>query len=364
VVKSQSVLLAALLFCGRVVFCQSPPATVAEAPLVSEVKGSAAISKGVGCGFAEIVGKSDTSVLFVPVELRVREPLLHLDWRVGAGFARPIRVNGGKILGVLPGSANGAWFATVQSGGDLRVYRLAAGKVLRSEGTLHPEGSATEISWARDGGGGVWLFLETLSDERRFIEAFRKEKSQWRAKGIVVAGNLLTPRGVPGERSVICGQWVFSAEHPPRRIRVEGLPDLAQTYPGRDGRLTELNLSDLSVRTSDDSGLHWMLAPAPWRADTQFSWAAEAIDQSGDAPTIRWVAYGRLVIKRFLGGRWRNVLDISIENVHGLSGPAVTVGNRLLLFALCYRIAPGEPDSIRIGVVDHGSVHVITVKVR
>ncbi len=364
VVKSQSVVLASLVFCSRVVFCQSPSAVLADSPPVSQVKGSGARSNGVGCGFAEIAGKSDTSVLFVPVESRAGEPLLHLVWRVGAGFARRIRVNGGRNLGVLPGSANGAWFATVQSGGDLRLYRLAADNVLHAEGALHPEGTATAISWAQDGSGGAWLFLETLSDERRFIEAFRKEKSQWRAKGIVVAGNLLTPRGVPGQRSVICGQWLFSAEHPPRPIRVEGPPDLAQTYPGRDGRLTELNLSDLSVRTSDDTGLHWMLAPAPWRTDTQFTWAAEAIDQSGEAPTVRWVAEGRLVIKRFSGGRWRTVLDTSVENVHGLSGPAVTSGTRLLLFALCYRIVPGEPDSIRIGVVDHGSVHVITVKVR
>jgi hypothetical protein len=364
VVKSQAFLLASLLFWSPVVFCQSPGGTRAETTLASDVKRSAAISNGVGCGLPEIVGKSATSVLFVPVESRVGEPLRHVVWRVGDGFARLVRIDGGRILSLLPGSANGAWFAIVKPGGDLRVYRLVGADVLHAEGTLHPEGAATTMSWAQDGSGGVWLFLETLSEERRFIEAFRKEKSKWRAKGIVAVGNLLTPRGVPGQRSVICGQWIFSAEHPPRRIRVEGQPDLAETYPGRDGLLMELSLSDLSVHTSTDGGLHWTLARPPWRADTQFTWAPEAIDISGDAPIVRWVANGRLVIMRFAGGRWLPVLETSVENVHGLSGPAVTVGSRLLLFADCYRIVPGESDSIRVGVVDHESVHVVTVQVR
>jgi hypothetical protein len=367
VVRSQAFLLACLLFFTRIGFggaIQSPGAIRSEKRPLGSLKGSTAIANDPGCALVQIVSKSGTSVLFVPTESRVGEPLRHVVWRVGAAFARPIRIADGRILDVVPGSANGAWVASVQSAGDLRVYRLAADNVFHAEGTLHPEGTATTISWAQDGSGGVWLFLETISQERRFIEAFRKERSKWRAKGIVAAGNLLTPRGVPGERSVICGQWFFSAEGQPRRIPVEGQPDLAETYPGRDRRLTELSLSDLSVRTSDDRGLHWILAPTPWPADTQFAWAPEAIDQSGDAPTVRWVAGGRLVIKRFSGGSWRTVLDTSIENVHGLSGPAISIGHRLLLFDLCYRTEPGRPDSIRIGVVDHGSVHVSTVKVR
>jgi hypothetical protein len=363
VIVVKSLLLVSFLFCNAAIFGQSLAGTRADAPPTSGVKAIAAISNGVGCGLPEVLGKSGTSVLFVPVESRVSEPLRHVSWSVGAKVARYSRISGARILSALPGSGDGVWFAVAQRGGDLHVYRLGSGDVLRADGTIHPEGTATTMSWAQDGIGGVWLFLETVNGDRRFIEAFRKESSKWRAKGIVVVGNLLTPRGIPGESSVICGQWVFSAEGPPRRIPVEGQPDLAETYPGRDGRLTELSLSDHFVRSSDDGGLHWILAPTPWRAATQFTWAPESIDRSGDAPTIRWVADGRLVIMRFSGGRWRTVLDASVEHVHGLGGPAVTIGSRLVLFADCYRIAPGEADSIRIGVVDHGSVHVSTVKV-
>lgn len=286
-------------------------------------------------------------------------------WTLGSSFARSIHIKmSEKSLGDLPGSTNGIWFVSQQSDGDLGVYRLAAHNVLHAEGTLRPEGTATTISWADDGSGGTWLFLETLSGEGHFIEAFRRERSRWRAKGVVAAGNLLTPRGIPGEHSVICGHWVFSADGPPRRIPVEGQPDLAETYPGRDSHVTQLSLDDLSVRTSDDGGSHWVLAAAPWPAGEHFEFPPEAIDRSGDAPTIRWVAGGRLVIARFSDGRWSKLLETSVENVHGLSGPAVTIGNRLVLFADCYRTVPGEADSIRLGIVSNGSVRVITAKVR
>jgi hypothetical protein len=363
VVKSEFFLVASLLFCRAAAFGQSLGGTRAETAPASDAKATAAISSAVGCGLPEIIGKTGTSILFVPVESRVGEPLHHLVWSVGAKVARQIPIGGGRILSILPGSTN-AWFGIVQPHGELRVYRLGAGDVLRAEATLHPEGAATTISWAQDGNRGAWLFLETISDQKHFIEAFRKEKSKWRAKGIVAAGNLLTPRGVPGERSVICGQWLFSAGSAPRRIPVEGQPDLAEIYPGRDARLTELNLSDLLVRTSPDAGAHWIVAAPAWPTLTQFAWAPEAIDQSGDAPTVRWVADGRLVIRRFSGSRWQTILDTSVDNVHGLSGPAVTIGGRLLLFANCYRIAPGEPDSIRIGVIENGTVHVKTVEIR
>jgi hypothetical protein len=360
----KSFFLASLLFCSTAAFGQSLGGTGAGTAPASDVKASAALSNGVGCGLPAIVGKSGTSVLFAPVESRVNEPLRHVAWSIGANVARHIPISGARILSVLPGSANGVWFAVVQPGGDLRVYRLGAGDVRRADGTIHPEGTATTMSWALDGRGGVWIFLETVNDQRRFIEAFRKESSKWRAKGIVVVGNLLTPRGVPGERAVISGQWVFSAERPPRRISVEGQPDLAETYSYGDHRLAELNLGDLSVHTSSDGGAHWTLAPPPLPVGTQFTWLPDAIDRSGDAPTLEWVADGHLVIKRFSAGRWRTVLDVAVDKVHGLSGPAVTIGSRLVLFADCYRITPGEPDSIRIGVIDHGSVQVSTVKVR
>jgi hypothetical protein len=360
----KSFFLAPLLFWSPAIFGQFLGGTSAGTPGAIDVKASAAISKGVGCGLPAIVGKSGTSVLFAPVESRVNEPLRHVAWSVGANVARHIAISGARILSVLPGSANGVWFGVVQPGRELRVYRLGAGDVLRADGTIHPEGTATTISSAQDGRGGVWLFLETVNGQRRFIEAFRKESSKWRAKGIVVVGNLLTPRGVRGERSVVCGQWVFSAERPPRRIPVEGQPDLAEIYSDGDRRLVELSLGDLSVHTSPDGGAHWTLAPPPSPVGTQFTWQPEAVDRSGDAPTLRWVAEGRLVIKRFSAGRWRTALDASVDEVHGLGGPAVTIGRRLVLFADCYRIAPSEPDSIRIGVIDHGSVRVSTVKVR
>ncbi len=287
----------------------------------------------------------------------------HTLWSVDSPFARLISIDiAGQILGTVPGSTNGLWFASPQAVG-VRVYRLP-GEVLRAEGILHPRGTPVALSWATDGSGASWLFLETLQEQKYFIEAFRKERSKWRAKG-TAAGNLLTPRGVPGERStVICGQWVFSATRSPRRIPVNGQPDLAETYPGRDSHLTQLSLDDLSVRTSDDGGSHWVLAPPPWPAGEHFAFPPEAIDRSGDTPTIRWVAGGRLVITRFSDGRWSNLLETAVENVHGLSGQALTVGNRLVLFALCYRISAGEPDSIRIGVVANGSVNVTTVEVR
>ncbi len=356
-----------LLFCSHVALSEWIPATnsgvAAPSALLSEPKHSAETKSQVGCGLPQIVGRTVASVLFVPTESTEGEPLRHVLWSLGSHFGRSISIKiAGRILDTLPGSANGLWFASPQAVG-VRAYSLP-GEVLRAEGILHPRGTPVAFSWAKDGSGASWLFLETLQEQVYFIEAFRKERSKWRAKG-AVAGNLLTPRGVPGERSrVICGQWVFSAANSPRRIPVIGQPGLAETYPGPDSSLIQLSRDDLSVRTSDDGGAHWVLAPLPWPAGAQFTSPPEAIDVSGDAPTIRWVAGGRLVITRFSDGRWSRLLETAIENVHGLSGQAVAIGNRLVLFADCYRIAPGEPDSIRVGIVASGSVDVITVEVR
>ena len=299
-------------------------------------------AKGEGCELALIAGKTSASVLFVPIESSAQEPLRYLRWSVGNAFARPLSTRGERILSALPGAVNGVWFATVQRGGDLHVYRLAADNRLRAEGTVHPEGTATTFSWATDGNGGAWLFLETISDERRFIEAFRSEDSKWRRKGIVAAGNLLTPRGIPGQRTVMCGQWIFSADAPPSRIPVEGQPDLAVTYPDRDGRVAELSLSDLLVRTSADAGdigrctrrLGLQARSSPGRRKQSTS---RVMRQLSDG-----LRTDDVVIKRFSEGRWHTVLDTPVENVHGLSGPAVTIGNRLLFLPFVIGLSPAS----------------------
>lgn len=368
--RFQALLVASALCCSLGALPATIRASNAGIPVektsLNDLKRSAVTTPAVGCGLPDVVGKTATSVLFVPTESAEGGPLRHALWSIGSPFGRSISIDvPGRILGTLPGSANGLWLASVQAGGDVRVYRLTADDSLHTEGTLHPRGAPATLSWTTDGSGTSWLFLESLREQRHFIEAFRKERSKWRAKGIVAVGNLLTPRGVPGGRStVVCGQWVFSATRCPQRIPVNGQPDLAETYPSRHSHLTQLSLDDLSVRTSDDGGSHWVLAPPPWPAGEHFTFPPEAIDRSGDTPTIRWVAGGRLVITRFSDGRWSNLLETAVENVHGLSGQALTVGNRLVLFALCYRISAGEPDSIRIGVVANGSVSISTVIVR
>lgn len=365
-VTIQSVVISSILFVSPFVLAASQSnetSGIGISAFVSDPKVNPVTRSGVGCSLSVIVGKNQTSVLFMPVDSA--EGLRQIMWKVGSSFGRLIRVDvPGKLLGELPGSADGVWFLSQTADRDLRIYRLGAHNRLRAEGALRTQGTAAGFSWAREDSGTPWLILETLAENRHFIEAFRKEGSRWRAKGAVAVGNLLTPRAVPGKHSVISGQWVFSAERPPHIIPVEGLPDLAETYPGRDGVVTELNRGDLSVHTSTDDGSHWTLHEPPWREGTQFASPPEAIDLAGQAPIIRWVAEGRLVVMRFSGGKWVSLLETSVENVHGLSGPAVTVGKRLLLFALCYRTAPGETDSIRLGVVDKGSVQVNTVRVR
>ena len=267
----------------------------------------------------------------------------------------------GRLLSAQPGTGRSTWLASDNAKGDVRLFRLTPSRVWADEGSLRTAGEPAAITWGEDGSGIPWIVLASIDRGDRYIEAYRREESVWRSKGRVAAADLRTPRSIPGSRfSIICGAWRFSSSRAPRRIPVSGEPDLAEIFPGR-GFLTELRLEDLTVSTSRDSGLHWEAHPAP--LPTTYDWPPEAIDIAGRAPMLRWVSRQRLHVMNFDHDAWQEILDIPVADAPGLNGPALTIGNSLAFISLCYRTAPGEPDSFRVGLIENAKLSTMTVTV-
>src|SRR5205085_19655 len=169
----------------------------------------------------------------------------------------------GRLLPSQNGSGPAAWVASSEGNGSVQVFRVSATGTLAHEGSLKPAGVPAAITWTEDGRGHPWIVLATITNGRRRLEAFRQGRSGWRSEGQVPAADLRTPRAVLGRKAAItCGAWRFSDGSAPRRLGVEGNPDLAELYPGR-GVLTELRLDDLTVLVSRDAGTHWQAYPAP-----------------------------------------------------------------------------------------------------
>lgn len=57
------------------------------------------------------------------------------------------------------------------------------------------------------------------------------------------------------------------------------------------------------------------------------------------------------------------IFDAPVEDVRGLSGPAVLNNHSLLFVSACYRVAEGESDSFRIGLIRHGRIQTKTIVV-
>lgn len=314
-----------------------------------------------GCGLP-IVHASANGVLFIGA--LETSPFRIVAFRAGSEKASPVALElPGRLLQAQNGTGRTAWLASVDDTDRIHLFRLLPEGRPIAAGTISPRARPAAFSWCRDGAGAAWIVVSSLDHERRMVEPFRLEQDHWTAKGYVNAASLQTPRAVPGSaRSIICGAWRFSAQGVPRKIAASGSADLAEIFPGR-GRLTELRLDDLVVLTSTDAGNHWREAVQPWAAGTRFDSPPEQIDRNGDAPMLRWVARGRVYVARFESGSWSIILDAPIDDVRGLSGPAVLVNDSLVFIGTCYRVAEGEPDSFRIGLIRHGRVQTKTIVV-
>jgi len=315
----------------------------------------------VGCGLTVIHGTSKNVVLLAALET---SPFRLIAWHVKSDTASRVRLPvSGRFLSAQSGTGSTAWIASVAEERSIRLFRVTPGGELVSSGVIRTAGEPVAFSWSEDGAGARWILVSSIQHSRRQVEAFRYEKRVWMAKGIAPAVDLHTPRADSDQRrSIVCGVWRFSAGNAPRRIPVSGDEELAEVFPGR-GVLTELRLDDLTVLTSNDSGRHWNATAAPWSPDTRFDAAPEQIDRAGRAPLLRWVAHGHVRVARYAGSGWSIVLDHPVEDLKGMSGPAMTFNDALIFFSVCYRTAEGEPDSLRIALIKNDAIQIRTVTV-
>jgi hypothetical protein len=297
--------------------------------------------------------------------LKVENHAAMVTWQVTAKTAKVIHpARPGRALDSLPGTGPTAWLASVDPHRRVYLFRLSAEGELSPEGTVRPAAEPAAITWTADAGGSQWILIASLAGGERHIEAFRREDSQWHAKGNVSAADLMTPRPVPGTTSIVCGAWQFFPDRTPRRLNVSGARDLAEIYPGPAQVLTEFRIDDLTVLTSDDSGARWHVHPAPWPQGTAFDWPPEAFDMAGSAPMLRWVTKGRVVVARFAKGTWTRIADVPIADIKGLSGPGLMIGDTLVFVSVCYRTVPGESDSFRVAVIRSGHLDTSTILVQ
>ncbi len=319
-------------------------------------------ARPAGCGLPIVLGTSDGALFLAALDTT---PLRSVVWRPGSQSAHRLRLDvTGRLLNSQQGTGRTAWIASVDVDHLLHLYHPDTGGEVVADGTLRPPSDPTAFTWAEDASGANWIFVAFVRNGERGIEAFRRERSAWRSRGSVPAADLRTARAILGERTaVICGAWHFSAAHEPERIAVSGDPDLAEIFPNRHS-LIELRLADLTVLTSTDNGEHWRPVPPPWPPHTPFEFQPEAVDLAGSAPLLRWIAAGRLVAARFEHGAWMRKLDVPVAEVHELSGPAVMIGDSLVLIGVCYRMFEEQADSIRVGIVRQGRVEVSTIEVR
>ena len=206
--------------------------------------GSTAVAQE-GCALPVVRGVTGHT-LFLDIE---DLPSGVVAWDIGATDARRVRFTQlpGRMLSSQNGSGPTAWIGSTDASGLVDVFRLSANGTLGREGSLRPAGTPAAMTWTEDGSGHPWIVLATIENGQRRLEAFRREGSRWRSEGHVPAADLRTPRAIPGRKSAItCGAWQFNAGSAPRRLPVQGSPDLAETYPGRS-LLTELRLDDLTV---------------------------------------------------------------------------------------------------------------------
>lgn len=335
-------------------------AVVAAALIVIPI--TAAAQHGVGCGLPVVHAKAH-DVLFLGA--LNTNPFRIVAWPVASGGAARVRLDlPGRLLQSQSGTGNTTWLASVDGSWLIHLFRLTREGDLVAAGKVRTVGRPGAFSWCEDGAGAAWILVSSFDRTERRVEAFRFERSGWTPKGRVASSNLQTPRAVPGSRDlIICGAWRFSARGAPRRIAVSGQDELAEIFPGRDGALTELRLDDLVVLTSNDSGAHWREAVAPWSSETRFDWPPEQIDRNGDAPMLRWVARGRVCVARYDGAKWSTILDAAVDDLRGMSGPAVMINGSLVFVGVCYRIVEGEADSFRVALIRNGQIQTKTIVV-